>query len=106
MCLVTVFTPTFNRRDLLKRCYQELQKQTSKNFKWLIVDDGSTDSTKEYVDEWIEQEKEFSISYYYKENGGLHTAYNTAIEHLDTELAVCIDSDDYIPLDYRKKCII
>lgn len=97
--LLTVFTPAYNRRDLLKRCYQELQKQTSKNFKWLIVDDGSTDSTKDYVDEWIKHEKEFSISYYYKENGGLHTAYNTAIEHLDTELAVCIDSDDYMPIN-------
>lgn len=97
--LLTVFTPAYNRADLLPVAYKALQKQTSKNFKWLIIDDGSTDNTGELVAEWIKQEKEFSISYYYKENGGLHTAYNAAIERLDTELAVCVDSDDYLPED-------
>lgn len=93
--LLTIFTPTYNRADLLERCYDYLKRQTSFNFKWLIVDDGSTDETKVIVNDWIENEKLFEIEYIYKENGGLHTAYNTAIENMNTELCMCIDSDDY-----------
>lgn len=94
---LTVFTPTYNRADLLERCYHSLQAQSCKDFIWLIIDDGSTDNTQEVVSKWIEKEKDFRIQYVFKENGGLHTGYNAAIERLETELAVCIDSDDAMP---------
>lgn len=97
MEFLTVFTPTYNRSALLTRCYKSLKEQTCMDFVWIIIDDGSSDGTEAVVKEWIENETEFEIQYYYKENGGLHTAYNLAIEHLETELAVCIDSDDYLP---------
>lgn len=110
MVPITVFTPAYNRADLLKRCYESMCRQTNKNFMWMIIDDGSTDNTKEVVDLWMLNNNGFEIQYYYKENGGLHTAYNEAIEHIDTELCVCIDSDDYMPdnaveiiLDFWKK---
>lgn len=110
MVPITVFTPVYNRADLLKRCYESMCRQTNKNFIWMIIDDGSTDNTKEVVDLWMLNNNGFEIQYYYKENGGLHTAYNEAIEHIDTELCVCIDSDDYMPdnaveiiLDFWKK---
>lgn len=110
MVPITVFTPAYNRVDLLKRCYESMCRQTNKNFIWMIIDDGSTDNTKEVVDLWMLNNNGFEIQYYYKENGGLHTAYNEAIEHIDTELCVCIDSDDYMPdnaveiiLDFWKK---
>ena len=77
MELITVFTPTYNRKELLKRCYQCLIDQTSYNFKWLIIDDGSTDKTGDEVKKWIESETRFKIDYVYKENGGLYTTYNT-----------------------------
>lgn len=96
MVELTVFTPTYNRSDLLERGYYALKRQTNKDFIWLIIDDGSTDNTKEIVEEWINTESDFRIEYIYKENGGLHTAYNSAIEKLSTELAVCVDSDDYL----------
>lgn len=95
--LVTVFTPTYNRENLLPRCYAALKRQTSMNFLWLIIDDGSTDRTKELVQSWEKEELPFEIRYVYKENGGLHTGYNVAIENADTELCICIDSDDYPP---------
>lgn len=95
---ITVFTPSYNRGKLIHRCYKSLLRQTNQNFKWLIIDDGSTDDTKKIVDEWIKEEK-IEIQYIYKENGGLHTGYNMAIEHIDTELSVCIDSDDWLPDD-------
>ncbi|UBK75589.1 glycosyltransferase family 2 protein [Clostridium perfringens] len=92
---LTVFTPTYNRAYTLHKCYESLKKQTCKNFEWLIIDDGSDDNTKELVEKWID-EKEFPIKYYYKENGGMHSGYNKAYEIIKTELAVCIDSDDYM----------
>ena len=93
---ITVFTPTYNRAGLLHRIYDSLLKQTNRGFQWLIIDDGSTDDTKAVVDRFIREGK-IGISYVYKPNGGLHTGYNAAIERLDTELSVCIDSDDWLP---------
>lgn len=108
--ILTVFTPAYNRADLLTRCYESMCKQTNKNFLWMIVDDGSTDNTREISESWVQNTKDFQVIYIYKENGGLHTAYNTAIANIDTELCVCIDSDDFMPdnavgliLDFWKK---
>jgi hypothetical protein len=93
---ITVFTPTYNRASLLHRCYESLLRQTNQNFEWLVIDDGSTDNTREVVETWI-KERKVEIRYIYKENGGLHTGYNTAIANMDTELSICIDSDDWLP---------
>ncbi|MFI3165984.1 MAG: glycosyltransferase family A protein [Bacillota bacterium] len=94
--LITIFTPTYNRSNLLHKCYESLKRQTVKNFEWLVIDDGSTDDTKSLINNWIQNESEFTIKYVYKENGGLHSGYNEAIKHLETELSICIDSDDYL----------
>lgn len=97
MVQLTVFTPTYNRAGLLSRCFESMKRQTSKEFIWMIIDDGSTDNTFEIVKKWMNQPLDFQMEYYYKENGGLHTAYNEAISHIETELCVCIDSDDFMP---------
>ena len=91
---LTVFTPTYNRRELLTRVYQSLTRQTVKDFEWLIVDDGSTDATDESVKEWID-EGIISIRYHYRENGGKMRAHNTGVSLAKGELFVCLDSDDY-----------
>ena len=93
---ITVFTPAYNRAHTLKRTYESLVKQDCKDFKWLIVDDGSSDNTKELVLEWQKKDNGFNIQYIYKKNGGMHTAHNVAYENIDTELNVCIDSDDML----------
>lgn len=94
MPTLTVFTPAYNRAHTLSRTYASLQRQECKDFIWLIVNDGSTDNTAELVKEWQQQENGFQIRYIYKKNGGMHTAHNVAYENIDTELNVCIDSDD------------
>lgn len=101
---LTVFTPTYNRAHTLVRTYQSLCHQTSRDFEWLIIDDGSTDDTAELVNKW-ETEKKIPIRYIFKENGGLYTGYNTAYLNIDTELCVCIDSDDYMPDDAVEKIL-
>jgi glycosyltransferase involved in cell wall biosynthesis len=98
MKTLTVFTPTYNRAYCLHQLYESLSRQTSKDFEWLIIDDGSTDHTKELVESWIKEGK-VKIQYVYKENGGMHTGHNKAYELIETELNVCIDSDDYMPVD-------
>lgn len=92
--LLTIFTPAYNRAHTLPRTYQSMLGQSNKNFIWLIVDDGSSDRTAELVNEWQAQDNGFEIRYIYKENGGMHTAHNTAYKNIDTVLNVCIDSDD------------
>lgn len=92
---LTVFTPTYNRAYTLHKCYESLVKQKCKDFIWLIIDDGSSDNTKELVDCWINEDL-IKIRYYYQGNLGMHGAHNTAYDLIDTELNVCIDSDDFM----------
>ena len=50
--LITIFTPTYNRAYTIHKCYESLKRQTCKDFEWLIIDDGSTDNTRDLVDKW------------------------------------------------------
>lgn len=93
---LTIFTPTYNRAQLLLRGFEALKKQSCKDFVWLIVDDGSTDNTAETIRDFQREDHGFEIRYLRKENGGLHTGYNAAIAAADTELCMCIDSDDWV----------
>ena len=102
---LTVFTPTYNRAKLLQRCYESMKRQTNQKFIWMIIDDGSSDHTEELVKTWQLEEHDFQLEYYYKENGGLHTAYNEAISRVETPLCVCIDSDDFMPDDAVEKIL-
>ena len=104
MKTLTVFTPTFNRAYTLHKCYESLRRQTSKDFVWLIIDDGSSDNTKELVESWI-NEKEVDIRYHYQNNKGMHGAHNTAYELIDTQINTCIDSDDYMTDDAVEKIV-
>lgn len=101
---LTVFTPSYNRAHTLPRTYESLLRQTCKDFCWLVIDDGSTDTTKELVAGWISDER-IPIEYIHKQNGGLYTGYNVAYEHITTELCVCIDSDDFMPDDAVEKIL-
>ncbi len=129
MELLTVFTPTYNRKHTLPRTYESLCRQTCSFFDWLVIDDGSSDGTREWIEnlgpkiiasgqkfDWMgrivdgEDDNHFAIQapnvrieYVYKPNGGLYTGYNVAYQTIQTELCVCIDSDDYMPDDAVEK---
>ena len=131
MKTVTVFTPTYNRKHTIVRTYESLCGQSCDDFDWLIIDDGSTDGTREWVEglgekildlgarfDWmgrvadgedenhfVIQTEMFAIEYVYKPNGGLYTGYNVAYATIQTELCVCIDSDDYMPDDAVEKIL-
>ena len=105
MKTLTVFTPAYNRAYSIHLCYESLCRQTCKDFVWLVVDDGSTDNTKELIESWQKKDNGFEIKYVYKPNGGMDTAHNTAYENIDTEINVCIDSDDYMTDDAVEKIV-
>lgn len=92
--MITVLTPTYNRKDTLKRLYESLTAQSSKYFQWLIIDDGSTDGTFDFFSKI--NCKSFIIDCYRKENGGKHTALNFSHPYIKGELVVIVDSDDYL----------
>ena len=95
---VTILTPTYNRAGKIVDLYESLCRQTCKDFKWLVIDDGSMDNTKVFFDE-IKEKTDFEIEYIYKENGGKHTALNEGIQIIETELTFIVDSDDFLVPD-------
>lgn len=102
---ITVFTPTYNRGNILNKLYCSLIDQTNKNFEWIIVDDGSTDHTEEIVKDWIKDQKDFNIIYFKKENGGKHTAINKGLDLAKGKMFFIVDSDDYLTKDAIEKII-
>lgn len=101
---LTIFTPAYNRAYTLHLGYEALLRQTCQDFEWLIIDDGSTDNTRELVSGWIKENK-IPIRYHYQENQGMHGAHNTAYRLITTELNTCIDSDDYMPDNAVEKIV-
>lgn len=93
--MITVFTPSYNRKNTLKKLYDSLLQQGEVKFEWLIVDDGSLDDTKEYIDSLILENK-IKINYIYKENGGKQSAYNLGLSKAQGDIFICIDSDDIL----------
>lgn len=104
MKTLTIFTPAYNRSHTIHRTYESLCRQTCQDFEWLIIDDGSTDNTKDLVQSWIKENK-IPIRYIYQENQGMHGAHNTAYHNITTELNTCIDSDDYMPDNAVEKIV-
>lgn len=92
---LTIITATYNRQDTLKKLYKSLLSQTCNDFQWIVVDDGSSDDTKELLQNFSD-EKKITIKTIYIENGGKHRAINRAIIEVSTEWSAIVDSDDYL----------
>ena len=91
---VTIFTPSYNRASTLPRLYECIKNQIYKNIEWIIVDDGSSDNTKEVVNKFIQENPEFNIIYKYQTNHGKHIATNVAVDIANGDFFITIDSDD------------
>ena len=96
MHYTTIFTPTYNRRELIDNLYHSLLAQSDKNFEWLIIDDGSTDDTEKYFSELTSKPQPFPIRYLKQVSGGKHRAINKGVQNANGELFFIVDSDDYL----------
>ncbi|MBP2114402.1 glycosyltransferase family 2 protein [Paenibacillus silagei] len=96
MIEITIFTPTYNRKSTLRRLYQSLTIQSCYDFEWLVIDDGSTDGTFEYLEEISKKEEKFNIRYYRFSNGGKHRAINKGLDLAKGQYFFIVDSDDYL----------
>ncbi|MCD7827588.1 MAG: glycosyltransferase family 2 protein [Clostridiales bacterium] len=101
--LITVFTPTFNRAYIIDKLYKSLQKQTFRDFEWIIIDDGSTDNTSDVISSFQQDNNDFVINYYHQKNNGKCSAINHALDLAHGKLFLCIDSDDYLTDDALEK---
>ena len=91
-----IFTPTYNRASTLPRLYESLVNQTYKDFTWLIIDDGSTDDTRDLINQFAETDN-IQIRYIKTRNQGKSRALNRAAALCEDELFFCVDSDDWLP---------
>ena len=95
---ITILTPAYNRASLLPRLFDSLLRQTFKDFEWIVVDDGSTDNTREVLASIKERCGDaFPMTCLYKENGGKHTAVNLGVQLAKGDLTLILDSDDELP---------
>lgn len=92
---LTVFTPTYNRAYILPKLYDSLCNQTSQDFEWILVDDGSSDNTEVLAKQWLD-EHIINMRYIRQENAGKPIAHNRGVNEAKGDLFVCVDSDDYL----------
>lgn len=88
---ISVVTPVFNRAVLLAKCFRSLLNQTSYDFEWIIIDDGSTDDTLSVAKSFTAP---FEIIVVTKPNGGKHTALNASHSYIHGDYVLILDSDD------------
>lgn len=92
---LTVFTPVYNRAYIISHLYQSLCRQSSTDFEWLVVDDGSTDDIDALINGFIAENK-INIRYFKQANGGKHRAINKGVAEAHGALFFIVDSDDYL----------
>ncbi len=89
----SVITPVYNRPDQLKRVIESVERQSFRDFEYIIINDGSSDDLDPIVHPFMETAP-FPVMYIKKPNGGVHTARNAGIRKARGTLTVAIDSDD------------
>ena len=99
---LTIFTPTFNRTNEIKKLSESLLSQSCLMFCWLVVDDGSfNDDTLNYINS-LKHSSLFNIIYYKKKNEGKYKTYNFALSKINTDYFCCVDDDDILDKDFVK----
>lgn len=95
---VSIIVPIYNVEKWLFKCLESIRKQKFRNFKVILVNDGSTDNSEDICDLFVKKDKRFF--YYKKNNGGLSDARNYGLKYADTKYVVFVDSDDYLDCNY------
>lgn len=96
---LSIITPSYNRGNMLKNCFESLRFQSNYDFEWIVVDDGSMDDTRSVMEYISNEHIPFEIRYIWKENGGKHTALNAAHPYIHGKYVLILDSDDTLTSD-------
>jgi glycosyltransferase involved in cell wall biosynthesis len=91
---VSIIVPIYNVENYLSRCIDSLLCQTLENIEIILIDDGSTDQSGRYADEYSERDARIQVIH--KENGGLSSARNAGLEVARGEYVGFVDSDDWV----------
>lgn len=97
----TILIPTYNQAHYLPACLESLLAQTCSNWEAVIVNDGSTDNTREVLDRYAHRDSRFQV--FHKENGGVATALNLALENAKGKWICWLSSDDLFEPDKLEK---
>lgn len=99
---LSICVPTYNRRNTLERNLKSIESQKFSDLEVLVIDDGSTDNTEEFVKNYLKDSK-MDIRFFKKENGGKHTALNLGISEARGKFFMILDSDDWLVKDSLTK---
>ena len=95
---ITIIVPVYNAEKYLKTCIESIINQSFQNWLLLLVDDGSTDESREICDQY--SAKDSRIKVIHKENGGSASARNVGLDNVSSDFVSMIDADDCVPVDY------
>ena len=96
MIKVSVIVPVYNVENYLRRCIESLLNQTLSDIEVILIDDGSTDHSGEYCDQYLFN---YKVKIVHTPNGGVSAARNRGIECAQGEYITFVDPDDYLDLD-------
>lgn len=92
--LISIIMPAYNVERFIERTIQSIIAQTYTNWELIIIDDGSTDATREKISPFLKMDSR--IIYFYQENGKQGKARNTGIEKAKSEIIAFMDADDIL----------
>ena len=95
--LISIVVPIYNVENYLRQCLDSISEQTYKNFECILINDGSTDNSKQIAEEFLLDSR---FRYFEKENGGVSSARNLGIECSGGTYITFIDADDWVDSDY------
>lgn len=99
---LSIVVAVYNLEKYLPRCLDALVNQTLQEIEILCVDDGSTDSAPQIIDEYEKKYPE-KVRAFHKPNGGEFTTRNYGLERTKGEYVTFVDTDDYVELDWAEK---
>ncbi len=93
---LTIIIPCYNCADTLEEAVESCFKQNLTSFEVVLVDDGSSDRTREVMHSLAKKHSEVKVFFHEKNQGGGATR-NTAVKHAEADIIFCLDSDDILP---------
>ena len=96
--MVSIIIPVYNAEKYLLRCVKSILVQTYPNFELLLINDGSTDGSKELCDSLLLKDNRIKV--FHKQNGGASSARNYGLDKAIGKYVCFVDADDWVDADY------